>query len=1024
MKPEIKQVIEWLLAQGLSPLPVAPQQDSREYPKVNYAKGKNYDHCPLDENLNPIPLYTGKNPSYLNKSGEPNLVNHSNYQNKQPSESILKRWFQNPNNGIGALGKDDFCWLDLDSKCFESQTKCEAALNKIFERCPELMNGILEKTHSGGFRLGFRVKEPKTFTNFAVEIGGKHCGELLGAGRFAVLAPSVGPSGNSYVNISRPDKLPVIEQIDFVYPVGQTASITKPVRPVKREVVHSSGQALDLRDLLNDEAFAVLNGSDTRNDESFSLCMLFKDAKGWENWLQNKNIPFGNSAEALVYYGGSNLGLDEAKCDRVMKSVKEWENLQPAAMFKGGDESCWGIIKKLSKQIWANHYTQGATDKKVEVKTTKPLQEPTTYTDDPSPDEPSDQPDEPIILPPEYSYQERAVTAIYGRGKYLSHGGELYGYNGKYYEKLEAELEFLKIRDWAKKECEWDHKEKRYVYKYLTPACLEGIWKWTIITFAVSSKLINPPGLNLNNGILQLYEEEGTIKAKLLKHSPDKYFLYCSDVSYNPDADPTECHNLLKALDPPQCKIFVQTLAASLDLAWVRKYQGRIKAIIAKGTGSNGKDSIKSAIARIFTPELICNVPFSSFKAYDNGSKYDLTKLRDKKINWASENNQTTVLDRSESLNCAITGNGIDYRDMNKLPKEFEPVCINIFNVNLVPKATGGLESFLSRFAVIEFNKTFANDPDESQGQIKADARFAYDTDFMRDEVCPALLNLLLAEFPNVVRNGIDYSPLKASLNILQEESNHLFGFIREYRIVADPQERIYVKDLWECLQAWYMANGTLELEEMSNGNKKPIWHDQSNKYDRNVVASNQVIARFKEIFPKTKAEKETKDKNRKGQSYIAGIGFKQELQEKERSENDKNSEQGSSIASLPHHSQSTRVVASPIASPSLTSPHLEKSEAVSEAVRQCGEAVMTVYQESEAVRQSNGGDTNSSNSGNWVPVVTVGLENLYRGDWVACADGIPLKLETRRKNFWEAIPQASKDSLEVAFSEISLVYR
>jgi phage/plasmid-associated DNA primase len=997
MNTKIKQVIDWLLSQGLSPLPVAPKQDARKYPRVTLAKEDVYTHCKLDESLNPYPLYTGKNPSYLNRLGEPNTVDHSTYQKKQPSEAILKRWFQNPNNGIGALGKIDFCWLDLDSKCFDSQLECEGALNKLFEKCPELLGAICEKTHSGGYRLGFRLKEPKNFTNFSLEIGGKHVGELLGAGRFAILAPTIGPSGNPYENISFPDKLPLIEKIDFVYPVTHqkaTPTIAKPLKVRK-------------------------DGGENKTDIDWAITYLSainpSRADSYEDWLQVGMALHSVSLDLLPEW--DQWSQQSAKYDAGSCETK-WNTFKPGGSLGIGSLGHW------AKENGFTTAKNNEDSTKVEVKTTTPLQAPTTYTDDPNPDKSSDESDEPIILPPSYSYQERAVTAIYGRGKYLSYKEELYKYNGKYYELLESELEGLKIRDWAKNECEWDNKEKRYVYKYLTPACLKGIWEWAIITFAVSTKLINPPGLNLANGILTIFPEQGKIKSTLLPHSPAKYFLYCSEVAYNPDADPTECNNLLKALDPPQRKIFAQTLAAGLDLAWVRKKQGRIKAIIAKGTGSNGKDSIKSAIARIFTPELICNVPFSSFKAYDNGSKYDLTKLRDKKINWASENNQTTVLDRSESLNCAITGNGIDYRDMNKLPKEFEPVCINIFNVNIVPKATGGLESFLSRFAVIEFNKTFANDPDESQDQIKADARFAYDPDFMRDEVCPAFLNLLLEEFPNVVDKGIDYSPLKSSLDILQEDSNHLFGFIRDYKIVADPKDRIYVADLWECLTAWYIENGTLEFEELSNGNKKPIWHDRSNKYDRNIVASNQVIPRFKELFPKARDAKETKDKNRKNKAYIAGIGFSQETKENEPSENDKNSEQVSSTASLPHHSHSTRVTASPIASLPLTSPYLEKSEAVGKAVSQCGEAVMTVYQESEAVRQCDQGNANSENPGKWFPISTVGLENLYMGDWVARLDGTPLKLGTRRKNFWEAIIPDSGESLEVPFSEIIHVYR
>jgi|688.fasta_scaffold94642_2 putative DNA primase/helicase len=617
---------------------------------------------------------------------------------------------------------------------------------------------------------------------------------------------------------------------------------------------------------------------------------------------------------------------------------KDWKNVPPS---NGLDFFDWITdLPKTAQEIEDAIGLIPDSLKKIEVKTSTPLEPVHSYVDDSNPDQSSQTNQEAIILPPSYGQFERAVMAIYGKGKYLSHGGELFKYNGKFYEKLETELEYLKIRDWARNDCEWDNKEKRYVYKYLTPASLDGIWKWALIVYAVSSKRINPPGLNLSNGILTLYQKGKEIKHELLPHSPDKYFLYCSDVEFTPDADPKFCDQLLEALDPPERKIFVQTLAAGLDLAWVRKHQGRIKAIIAKGSGSNGKDSIKNAIVKIFTQEQLCNVPFSSFKAYDNGQKYDLTKLRDKKVNWSSENNQTTVLDRSESLNCAITGNGIDYRDMNKLPKEFEPVCINIFNVNLVPKATGGLESFLSRFAVIEFTKTFANDPDPSQGQIQADSRFAYDPEFMRSQVCPALLNLLLSEFPNVVANGIDYSPLKKSLNELQEDSNHLWGFVRDFNIVADPNGRIYISDLWIALKQWYETNGTLEISTLSNGEKKEIWHEQSNKYDKNVVASNQVAKRLKELFPKAKTGSETRDTKRKKATFLAGVKFSDNHNE--------------STTSLLHHSDTESILASPTASLPFTSLHQEKGEAKSEAVTQDGEAKTLTESQSEAVKQND----------------------------------------------------------------------
>ncbi|HBL10636.1 MAG TPA: hypothetical protein DD379_04360, partial [Cyanobacteria bacterium UBA11162] len=60
------EAIDWLKTHNYPVLPVAPAQDPRKYPKI--VKGKPEQgigtHCPLTGNLEPIPLYTGKNPSY------------------------------------------------------------------------------------------------------------------------------------------------------------------------------------------------------------------------------------------------------------------------------------------------------------------------------------------------------------------------------------------------------------------------------------------------------------------------------------------------------------------------------------------------------------------------------------------------------------------------------------------------------------------------------------------------------------------------------------------------------------------------------------------------------------------------------------------------------------------------------------------------------------------------------------------------------------------------------------------------
>jgi hypothetical protein len=90
------------------------------------------------------------------------------------------------------------------------------------------------------------------------------------------------------------------------------------------------------------------------------------------------------------------------------------------------------------------------------------------------------------------------------------------------------------------------------------------------------------------------------------------------------------------------------------------------------------------------------------------------------------------------------------------------------------------------------------------------------------------------------------------------------------------PGGRVYINDIWERLQSWYIDNGTLEIVTSDSGKEKKLWHDQPRRGDKNVRAPNQVYQRFAELFPKIKREKETEYQERRGQSYLAGISFEE----------------------------------------------------------------------------------------------------------------------------------------------------
>lgn len=572
------------------------------------------------------------------------------------------------------------------------------------------------------------------------------------------------------------------------------------------------------------------------------------------------------------------------------------------------------------------------SQKTVEVITSTPLMPPSEYDD-----QENQLPDQKID--PDVTPEIQAVLAVYGNKPHIALGDDLFSWNGKYYEKCKPGREKQRLKYWAENTPVFDPKTQKETYKYLTCDWINRFWRMALLHFAVDPDLINPPGLNLANGVLKITIKGKSASWKMVEHSPKNYFLYCSEVKFNEKADPKSCNDLLLCLDEAPRTAFLRQVAASLDLESVRKVRGRdIRAAICLGSGANGKDSLNEAIAAIFTDNQMCSAGFNQFIAYDNGRQFTLAKLRGSKINWASENNKDNSLDHSQSLNIAITGDrGLEFERKGKDAEPFIPQCIHFFSCNQLPKMKSGLDSLMSRFAVYQFSKTFTMTPNPARGELQADPRFKYDREFVTTQVAPALLNTILGELKNLLIDGIDYDAIKSSMDDIQEESTHLWGFCHDVELTVNPDTGIWVSDLWEILQKWYKDNGTLEIEEFENGKTRNTWHEQANAYDKNITGANQIYKRFKTLFPKVSKHRETRDTENKGRFYLRGLELL-------------------NYASLLHFPDLTGFSASPSASPASPNHHsasLPLSEAESEGSEASGEAKTLTQSQSEAVKQN-----------------------------------------------------------------------
>ena len=352
-----------LRALKLPVLPVAPRQDANIYP----ARDKEGNIVYEKDGVTPKPLFNGKNPSYLDANGIPHIVNHSKYQIALNTNADIKTWFVNSNTGIGTLGNKEITWIDIDAKNFDSVEACDTAFNELLEKYPILQKAWLEKTQSGGYRIGVRLATEKTFTNFKLSPGGQHVGEALGVGRFTVLSPTVGVVGvYSCLHLPENYQLPVVENLESigVFPMDYKASTESNTLsfdfedakfntedlvedlPNSVETPKPTNNKLFLVDLITPKNREILEGCiEDSKDKSKALTQLLNDVYGWVNWCKENQIELLDNPLEIANLAGEKLGLDADKIGRVIKSLKA--NLQPAAKFKGGDEACWKKINKL-----------------------------------------------------------------------------------------------------------------------------------------------------------------------------------------------------------------------------------------------------------------------------------------------------------------------------------------------------------------------------------------------------------------------------------------------------------------------------------------------------------------------------------------------------------------------------------------------------------------------------------------------------------------------------------------------------
>jgi putative DNA primase/helicase len=392
-----------------------------------------------------------------------------------------------------------------------------------------------------------------------------------------------------------------------------------------------------------------------------------------------------------------------------------------------------------------------------------------------------------------------------------------------------------------------DQKTGQPQYPWKRPKYIDEALAW--MRRLLPPVTVNPQSaINCRNGIVSWKWNDRKLQVLFEPHTPDQYFTYITNYDYDPQANPQHLTRLLEAVEDTDKDTLQRILGSGLDLPKYRSTRGRPRAVLMIGEGSNGKDTIRTALRDTLGARNFTSCTLADFRQYDSGRKFPIAPLLGASVNWSSENSQFVHIDNLQSLKAAISGEELSYELKGVQESQFVPSALFVFNLNKDPSLSGDQVAIETRFHVFRFSKTFMATPTEPN-HIQADPRLKDDPEFIQQMICPAFLNWLIEGLMLSVGDGIDYSTGSKAMEDVRRSSCHLWEFCDAIGLTYDPAGHVSVSTVYDRLRSWYREEGYLD--------KADRWViDPPN--DRTVKASRLLVAALRQIFPKIASDRGT----------------------------------------------------------------------------------------------------------------------------------------------------------------------
>lgn len=440
--------------------------------------------------------------------------------------------------------------------------------------------------------------------------------------------------------------------------------------------------------------------------------------------------------------------------------------------------------------------------------------------------------------------------------RWLHIEGILHRWSGTHYEPHPDQALAPRVAPVLKRLFYINKTTKETIHQWARPARITEAIEWFRKTLPPCTDYNPSNAINCRNGTLSWTWNGDRMVLTFAPHDPAQPFTYCLPYDYDPQADGTHLWRLLDALEPQDRDTMQRLLGSGLQLERYRASKGRPCALLLLGDGENGKDTIRGALKLTLGDQGMTGCTLSDFQQYDKGRKFPIAPLRGARINWSPENTSYARLEGIQSLKGAITGDEMSCEQKNLQEQPFIPNAIFLFNCNQPPLMDAGQAAMQSRWHAVRFLKRYSSYPDPNEpNHLQADPRLKDDLGFIRENICPAMLNWLLEGLQLAVRDGINFRSTPETIIAIRRQSCHLFDFAEDVGLVVDPTAELEHKTLWVRLVGWYQEQKILHIDDKG----RFIWNDRDMRGDPPVRIPRDLERRLKAVFPKLTSRKAPK---------------------------------------------------------------------------------------------------------------------------------------------------------------------